>query len=198
LIKFDTIRPVLLRLIVDDIRLSWDLLILVFFAVVMAYSFIIGENTEIKVIISAYMAVLTADGMGSLIENYMFPSAPSLQGAAGDETLILLKMFLFVLVIVLLVIKGGYRVDLLPKRSLLTRLLTNLTFGFLCAGLLVSTLLVYLTGGSFATGTITAAIETNLYQESLLVQLLIDNYSVWFALPAIAIVVVSFFEPREA
>jgi hypothetical protein len=174
------------------------MLILVFFAVVMAYSFIIGENTEIKVIISAYMAILTADGIGSMVENYMFPAAPALDGQAGEETLILLKMFLFVLVIVLLVIKGGYRVDLLPKSSLVTRLLTNITFGFLCAGLLVSTLLVYLTGGSFAAGTITAATETSLYNESVLVQLLIDNYSVWFALPAIAIVVVSFFEPREA
>lgn len=164
----------------------------------MAYSFIIGENQEIKVIISSYMAILTADGVGSLIENYMFPAAPALEGETGEETLILLKMFLFVLVVVLLVIKGGYRVDLVPKNSLVTRLLTNMTFGFLCASLMVSTLLVYLTGGSFATGTITAATETNLYNESMLVQLLIDNYSVWFALPAIAIVLVSFFEPREA
>jgi len=144
------------------------------------------------------MAVLTADGLGSLFQNYLLPAAPSLEGEAGLQTLILLKMFIFVLVIVLLVIKGGYRVDLLPESSLVTRLLSNLSFGFLCAGLMISTLLVYLTGGSFVAGTLTTAAETNLYQESVLVQLLIDNYSIWFALPAIAIVMVSFFEPRES
>jgi len=62
----------------------------------------------------------------------------------------------------------------------------------------LSTLLVYLTGGSFVDGTVSLAADTNLYSESMLVQVLIDNYSVWFALPAIAIVLVSFFEPRES
>lgn len=170
---------------------------MVFFAVVIAYSFIIGRNQALKVIISSYMAILTADGVGSLFENYLLPAAPSLAGEPGVQALILLKMFVFVLVIVLLVIKGGYRVDLLPESSLITRLLSNLTFGFLCAGLMLSTLLVYLTGGSFVAGTLSLAAETNLYSESMLVQVLIDNYSVWFALPAIAIVLVSFFEPRE-
>ncbi len=181
----------------DDIRLSWDLLILVFFALVIAYSFIIGRNQALKVIISSYMAVLTADGISGLFENYLLPAAPALQGEAGEQTLILMKMFLFVLVMVVLVIKGGYRVDLLPESSLLTRFLSNFSFGFLCAGLMVSTLLVYLTGGSFVTGTVQAAMDTNLYKESEMVRLMIDNYSLWFALPAIAIVLVSFFEPRE-
>lgn len=182
----------------EDIRLSWDLLILVFFAVVIAYSFIIGRNQALKVIISTYMAVLTADGIGSLFQTYLLPAAPSLQGEQGIQTLILLKMFIFVLVIVLLVIKGGYRVDLLPESSLVTRVLSNLSFGFLCAGLMVSTLLVYLTGGSFVAGTLSTAANTNLYQESSMVKLMIDNYNIWFALPAIAIVVLSFFEPRES
>lgn len=182
----------------EDIRLSWDLLILVFFAIVIAYSFIIGRNQALKVIIASYMAVLTADGIGSLFQNYLLPAAPSLQGEAGIQTLILMKMFIFVVVIVLLVIKGGFRVDLLPESSLVTRLLSNLSFGFLCAGLMVSTLLVYLTGGSFVTGTLQVAVGTNLYQESSMVQMMIDNYSIWFALPAVAVVLVSFFEPREA
>ena len=181
----------------DNIRLSWDLFILVFFGVVIAYSFIIGRNKTVKVIISTYMAILTADAIGNLLQTYLLPSVPALQGAMGDQALVLIKIFTFVLVIVLLAIKGGFQVDVSPERSVVTRILGNLSFGFLNAGLMVSTILVYLTGGSFVTGSIRAGFESNLYQESHFIQTIVDNYNIWFALPVLAIVIVSLFQHVE-
>lgn len=181
----------------DNIRLSWDLFILVFFGVVIAYSFIIGRNQTLKVIISTYMAILTADGIGNLIQTYLLPAAPTLQGEMGDQALVLIKIFTFVLTIVILAIKGGFQVDVPPEQSVVTRVLGNLSFGFLNAGLMVSTLLVYLTGGSFVTGSIRAGFETNLYRESQFIQTIVDNYNIWFALPVLAIVVVSIFHRSE-
>lgn len=181
----------------ESIRLSWDLFILVFFGVVIAYSFIVGRNQTLKIIISSYIAILTADGVGNLFERYLLPSAPSLQGEMGDQALVLTKIFLFVLVIVLVAIKGGFQVDLIHERSLVARILTNLSFGFLNAGLMVSALLVYLTGGSFIAGTAQAGFATNLYQESQFIQTIIDNYNVWFILPAIALVLISVFQRGE-
>lgn len=182
----------------DNLRLSWDLFIIVFFGVVIAYSFIIGRNQTLKVIIASYMAILTADGLGNIFNTYLIPASPALQGDLGEQTMIMSKIFVFVLVIILLAIKGGFRVDVLPEKRVTVRILSNLTFGFLNAGLIVSTLLVYLTGGSFVMGTVQSAFETNLYTESELVKLMIDNYSIWFAIPALSIVMVSFFEPRES
>jgi hypothetical protein len=182
---------------VDNIRLSWDLFILVFFGVVIAYSFIIGRNQTVKVIISTYMAILTADGLGNLVQTYLLPAAPTLQGEMGDQALVLIKIFTFVLTIVLLAIKGGFQVDVPPEQSVVTRILGNLSFGFLNAGLMVSTLLVYLTGGSFVLGSIRAGFETNLYRESQFIQTIVDNYNIWFALPVLAIVVVSIFHRSE-
>ncbi|MFA6023859.1 MAG: hypothetical protein WC777_01415 [Candidatus Gracilibacteria bacterium] len=181
----------------DNIRLSWDLFILVFFAVIIAYSFIIGRDQTLKVIISTYMAILTADGVGNLLQTYLLPAAPSLQGEAGDQALVLIKIFTFVLAIVLLAIKGGFIVDLPPERSVVTKILGNLSFGFLNAGLMVSTLLVYLTGGSFVMGSVRAGFESNLYQESQFIQSIVDNYNIWFSLPVLAIVVVSLFHPSQ-
>ena len=189
--------PLVETFTVDNFRLSWDLFMLVLFAVVIAYSFVLGRNQTLKMIIASYMAILTADGIGNIFQTYLLPAAPSLEGEAGDQALILMKIFIFVLVIVLITIKGGFRVDMLPEGSVVTRLLSNLSFGFLNAGLMISTLLVYLTGGSFVTGTLAVAINSNLYQESEFVQLMIDNYNIWFALPAFAFILVSFFEPRE-
>lgn len=178
----------------ENIRLSWDLFVLVFFAIVIAYSFIIGRNQTLKVIIASYIAILTADGIGNLIQTYLLPTAPTLQGETGDQALVLIKIFIFVTVIVLLVIKGGFQVNILPEQSLVTRIIANLSFGFLNAGLMVSTLLIYLTGGSFVTGTVEAGLQTNLYRESQFIQTIVDNYNVWFAVPAIALVLVSLFQ----
>lgn len=194
---FAKLSPVFFFCAVDNIRLSWDLFILVFFGVVIAYSFIIGRNQTLKVIISTYMAILTADGIGNLIQTYLLPAAPTLQGEAGDQAMVLIKIFTFVFSIVILAIKGGFVVDVPPEQSVVTRVLGNLSFGFLNAGLMVSTLLVYLTGGSFVTGSIRAGFETNLYRESQFIQAIVDNYNVWFALPVLALVIVSLFHRSE-
>ncbi len=148
-------------------------------------------------LISTYMAILTADGIGNLLQTYLLPTAPALQGEVGDQALVLIKIFTFVLTIVLLAIKGGFVVDVLPEQSVVTRILGNLSFGFLNAGLMVSTILVYLTGGSFVTGSIRAGFETNLYQESQFIKAIVDNYNIWFALPVLALVVVSLFNRTE-
>ncbi|MBT4384140.1 hypothetical protein HOD30_00145 [Candidatus Peregrinibacteria bacterium] len=179
-----------------NLHLSWDLFIIVFFSLVMTYSMIIGRNSSIKVLIVTYMAILTADGLGNLFDQYLLPAAPSLQGESGVQALILIKIAVFVLTILLLVIKGGFRVDMVPEKSMVSRVISTLTFGFLNSGLMVSTLLVYLTGDSFVSGALNSALKTNLYAESELVQVMIDNYNVWVAVPAIALVIVSFFEAR--
>lgn len=144
------------------------------------------------------MAILSADGLGNIFKQYVFPAMPTLQGTEADNALIFLKIFVFVLAIVLIAIKGGFYVDIMFERSLVTRLLATLTFGFFNAGLIVSTILVYISGASFVGGTINIATSTNLYKESQFVKLMIDNYNIWFALPAIALVLISFFEPRQA
>lgn len=182
---------------VENIRLSWDLFVLVFFAIIIAYSFIIGRNQTIKVIISTYMAILTADGIGNLFQTYLLPAAPSLQGELGEQSLVLIKIFIFVLTIVILVIKGGFAVGLADEDSIVTRIIGNLGFGFLNAGLMVSTLLVYLTGGSFVMGGIHAGLEANFYKESQFIQTIVDNYNAWFAVPVLAIVLVSLFQRSE-
>ena len=179
-----------------NILLSWDLFIIVFFGMVITYSLLIGRNATLKVIIATYMAILTADGLGNVFEQYLLPAAPSLAGQAGIQALVLLKITVFILVILLLVVKGGFRVDMPAENSMLVRVLSSTSFGFLNAGLIVCTLLVYLTGGSFVFGTLHSALETDLYRESELIQLMVDNYSIWFALPAVAVVFLSFVSPH--
>ncbi len=178
-----------------DVRLSWDLFIIVFFAVIIAYSFIIGKNRTLKVIIGTYLAILTADGLGNLFEQYLMPSIPSLSGAEGEQALILMKIIVFIIVIVLVTVKGSFTVDVFSDKALATRMLATFIFGVLNAGLIVSTVLVFISGFSFVNGFYGMMSATSLYMESDLVRMMVDNYNVWFALPAIAFVGVSVIEP---
>ncbi len=179
-----------------NIVLSWDLFIFVFFTIIIAYSFIVGRNQTIKIIIGTYMATLTADGIGNLVHQYLggpTPVVKFLGGPSADEILISMKILLFIIVIVTIAVRGGFQVSILAEHKLPVRMLMTFLFGILNAGLIVSTLLLYVSGlsliGADQIGTVGA-----LASESILVQLMIENYSLWFSLPAISLVVVSFVE----
>jgi hypothetical protein len=181
-----------------DIVLSWDLVIILFFTIIIAYSFIIGRDATIKNIIAAYIALLTADGLGNLAEQYLGGDNPILILLAGpnaDMMLIMAKIIFFIIVTVIIAVKGGFNVSILNEQSPSTTLLITLLLGTLNAGLIVSTLLLYVSGlsliGSDQIGA--QALSTNSY----LVQLMVQNYNLWFSLPAITFVGLSFVEGSE-
>ena len=143
------------------------------------------------------MAILAADGLGNIVNMYILPNVNELGSLEANQILILMKILVFVIVIVLLSIKGGFIVNVLEERSLPMAIMATLTFGFLNAGLIVSTILVYISGSSFVDGSTDVSSVTTLYQESELVKLMINNYNIWFALPVFALVLISFVEVKK-
>ncbi|MBT5016306.1 hypothetical protein HN748_05850 [Candidatus Peregrinibacteria bacterium] len=179
-----------------NIVLSWDLFIIVFFSVIIAYSFIVGRNQTIKIIIGTYMATLAADGVANLAHKYLggpTPIVKFLGGPSADEILITMKIILFIIVVVTIAVRGGFEVSILAEQRLPIRVLMTFLFGVLNAGLIVSTLLLYVSGLSLIGAAQIGTIST-IGENSMLVQLMIENYSLWFSLPAISLVVVSFVE----
>lgn len=178
------------------VTLSWDLFVAVFFTVIIAYSFIIGKNNTLKIIIGTYVAVLAADGLGNLIQQYLLGQSPVLKvlpAAFEGQALVLFKIIVFIIAIVLIAVRGGFFVDLPEEETAIGRLIAIFCFGFLSAGLVVSTILVYVSGFSFVKGAsdITLSPIFDLYKQSQMVQIMINNYNVWFSLPAIAFVAMS-------
>lgn len=180
-----------------DINLSWDLFVIVFFAVIIAYSFIIGRNHTFKVIIASYIAILTADGIGNLIERYLLGDSAvfgKLELANPVAGMIILKIFIFVATIVLIATRGRFTINVDHSDSSAVNIILNLTYGILSAGLITSTILIYTSGASLVQESTMALNETvmAMYRDSLMVQTMIDNYNIWFSLPAITFVVSSF------
>lgn len=187
------------------LKLSWDLFVVVIFAVIIAYSLIIGKANTLKVIIGSYLAILSADGLGNLFKQYVFSSKEvmmffKLFGMSNeDKTMILVKVLVFIAAIVIIAMKGGFEVHSGIGKHGVIGLIMNLIFGFLSAGLVISTLLIYVSGASFVGGSVSILNNTlaSAYAESQMVKLMIDNYNFWFALPAVCFLITSLFHKKE-
>ena len=183
-----------------------------FFAIIMAYSFIIGKNGTVKIIIASYIAILTADGLGNLVGQALERGSQSSYSDAvlsigltpemltSSYSLIVIKIITFVMTIVLLTTRGKFGVMVGEGHSTAEHVLFTALFGLLAAGLIVSTILVYMTGGSFVLGATQAAGTggIDITNGSILASLLTEYYSAWFALPAVAFVVASLTEDGES
>ncbi len=179
-----------------QINLSWDLFVIVFFAVIIAYSFIIGRNQTLKIIISSYIAILASDGVGNLIEKYLIGSKAlihSLSIVNSEGSLLIIKIIIFVATIVLITTKGRFAINMTSTGSSLLNFGLMFIYGILSAGLITSTILIYASGASLVQeGLVLSDAMTAIYKASPLVRLMINNYNAWFSLPAITFVVSSF------
>lgn len=184
-----------------QINLSWDLFIIVFFTIIIAYSFIIGRNQTLKVIISTYIAILTADGIGNIIEKFISPQVINIVFPRTDflTAAIIIKILIFVFVIVILAMKGKFEVESGGERSPSMSMIVSALFGVLSAGLIISTILFYMSGGSFLQPSFLggAGAISSIRRGSLLIGHLIDYYNLWFSMPAIVFALTSFVRKAE-
>lgn len=188
-----------------DIRLTWDLFILVFFGIIVAYSFIIGQNHTLKIILGTYASALAADAGGNLLSLYLAKSKLAMKGFSSlsiqtqEDAAIFLKVVLFIILVILLTIRGGISVELKPGKSVFTRFILTGVFGFLSAGLIVSTVLMYVSGLSFVTGGAVSGQSSILSfsGQSPFVQQLLTYYNLWFLLPVVALLVREFLAGKD-
>ncbi len=187
------------------LKLSWDLFVIVIFTVIVAYSIIIGREKTLRVTIATYLAILTADGIGNLFKQYFFSNKEftSILHLAGigieDYTLILVKILVCITAIVIVTIKGSFTVSSNFLKGGAVGVIMNMIFGFLSAGLLISTFLVYSSGASFVAGSVTMTNQTlsEAYGQSEMIRMMIDNYNFWFSVPSLAFIITSLFNSAE-
>jgi len=181
---------------------TWDPFILVSFAIVTAYSFIVGRNATMKIIISTYIAILATDGIGNLVGTYILDGgglANYLSTTAAGAAVIF-KILVFVVAIVTLTIHGNFFVEIPRDKSMMITLATTTAFGVLSAGLIISTVLIYIDGGGFlgesAINTL-PGIHVDITGTSQIAKHITENYNFWFSLPAISILFVSLISIAE-
>ncbi len=196
--------------------LSWDLFLLAFFAVVVAYSFIIGKNQTLKVILGTYIAILCADGLGNIFTKYLISSGPFLRFMSlfgfsnGQQTVAIFKVIVLMVLVVTISVKGLFQVESEENGNFSIRFLVTSLLGVLSAGLLISTVLVFISGTSLIGGTLSEALRVtgnspgsiNVFQEaydsSRLIRIMLDYANLWFFLPGLVFVAMSVFHKKSA
>ncbi len=177
-----------------NLTLSWDLFIIVFFALVITYSFIIGKKESIKIILSSYIAIVAVQGLGNFTERILgFSETQSMLGSVGiplDTTMTsVLKLTLFIAIVVFLAVRAGLHVQYGNNGSAVTNVAMTGLSGFATAGLLLATLLTFIAGSPLLDMHITATpgLEAVLKQSQLMT-IMIQNLDLWFTLPAAVLV----------
>jgi hypothetical protein len=176
-----------------NLTLSWDLFIVVFFAIIMSYSFIIGQHQSMKVIIASYIGIIATQGIGNVLARLMGGDSQAILASVGipfDITLIALaKIFLFAICIIIFVIRSGIEVTFDKEAGTILSIVYTGLFGFSTAGLIVSTILTYAAGGGILDSSIVASSTiAAIAKGSQLMQLMILNQDIWFTLPAFLII----------
>jgi len=183
-----------------EITLSWDLMVIVFFAVVIAYSFIVGKDESIKIVIASYISILAVQGIGNLLMKF-FENAGPVAGIVGlsanSNILSVAKLIIFVAMIIFLALKGGFEMQNSSSLGGIMEPIFTAAFGIATAGLLMSALLTFIAARPLLDTTIiNAPLLAPLLSQSTLVQWMVLYQDVWFCLPALLLLVIGFLNSR--
>ena len=186
-----------------NINLSWDLFIVVFFAVVTAYSFIIGRNQTLKVITASYISILCADGLGNIFSKYLANSEAFMKimklfsVGSSIQAIAFFKVLLLIVLIVIIAVKGVFDFRSEDDSGMAIRIITLIVLGVLSAGLMLGSMLIFVSGSSLVTALVSNNNNlTEIYGQSRLVKVMLDFANIWFILPGIALIVISYFSKK--
>lgn len=183
------------------VTLTWDLLVIVFFAIVVAYSFIVGKDESVKIVIAAYIAAVAVQGIGNILMLLSGSSQPivNMLGYELDVNLVsTVKIILFVALIIFLAIKGGFEMSYAKELEGIWQTVLTGAFGFATAGLLLSTLVTYIAARPILDTQIENAPSLSpLLLQSRLVQVMVDYQDIWFSLPAFLLLAVGILSNRK-
>lgn len=183
-----------------NITLSWDLFIIVFFAVVITYTFIIGKRESVKLLIASFVAIVGIQAIGNLLTQYA-PQLDIVWSTVGftltSQIISMIKLFLFIACALFLAIRGGIQVEYRRQESTVINGVLTGTFGFATAGLLLSTILTYIADVPLLDANLAQnAALSPLIQQSQFIQLMVFNQDLWFAGPMLLLVVVGIIDNR--
>jgi len=180
-----------------NLTLSWDLFIIVFFAIVVTYTFIIGKKESVKMIVATYIAIVAVQGIGNLLQRLTNDTGGTMLNFLGMPTMSLpvlsiIKLVLFITIVILLTVKAGINVEYNRENSIVSIAVTALS-GVATAGLLLSALLTYVSNVPLLDMTMPEVSSLSpILQQSSLMQIMILNQDLWFSLPAVMLIVAGY------
>lgn len=183
-----------------QVTLSWDLLIILFVALVVAYSFIVGKDASVKIIVATYIAFVAVQAIGNVFLLLLGASTASMLGLSlSPHVLAIAKLVLFAAAVVFMAIKGGIDIRSGDSFGTVWDIALSAALGLATAGLLLSSLVTYVAGRPILDMTLRSADALGgILADSPLVLAVVEYQHVWFALPAVLLLVIGFLGSRSS
>lgn len=181
-----------------QVTLSWDLLIILFVALVVAYSFIVGKDASVKIIVATYISVIAVQALGNVTILLTSASTASMVGLSLSPSVLAIgKLILFAAAVVFMAVKGGIQVETGGGFGTVWDIAISAALGFSTATLLLSSLVTYISGRPLLDMTLGSADALGgILLSSPLVHAVVEYQHVWFALPALLLLAVGFLGNR--
>lgn len=181
------------------LTLTWDLIVVVFFALVVVYSFIVGRDAAMKIAVSAVLAVVAVQGIGNAIALLAPPANAYLAGADLALPLRYLPVFkiaLLAVAIVALSLRAGFRCNG-ERTGAISDLAFTAAFAVATAGLLLIALITFLAGKPLLDPSLSSADAiTPLLAQSTLLPLFVAQQDLWYVLPGFLLLLCGFLGKR--
>lgn len=177
-----------------NVAITWDLLIIVFFAIITTYSLIIGRHEAVKVLVASHIAAFAAQGIGMGMTTGTTAATPLLHTLGfviGPTTIGTVQLVAFVSLLVAVAIYGGLSSDYEEDSVIDTAVAAGL--GVATAAFLLVNLLAILGNSSPFAPTLAETPDlAPLFSQSTLASTLTSLQPLWLLLPAVLLVGTSF------
>jgi hypothetical protein len=174
-----------------NFTLTWDLFVLMFFALVTTYTFIIGKKESVKIILGSYVGIVAVQALGNVIIRFwgFIAGFVGMSTAIDSTVLTIFKLIIFIAIVIILTVKSGY--DIVYSGSMNVTAAVGITalLGFATAGLMLSTLLTYVANTPLLDMALSKQTTMAvIIQQSQLMQIMILHQDLWFFLPAVVLI----------
>lgn len=176
---------------------------MLFFMLVIIYSFIIGADKTIKILIGSYVSLLVADwvwNMFKIFSDWAFPIVGLTPIVYTDIELITYKIIVFIILIVVFGTRWKFDSDVTVGLSWAKSTLVTFIFAFLSAWVILAALFILSSWWTLLTKDVNQNMSENysiIYASSYLMQLIKLNANLIFALPIILYLALSMRNHEE-
>ncbi len=168
---------------------TWDLFIIIFFAVLVVFGIALGRERAIVGVIASYIGLITANVWGNAAYNLIGGTSANigdLSLTAGNSPF-MIKAIIFAIIAILLIAKGDFLKKAVTYHTGMFSMMFSAIYSFLNAGLIVTALVSFLSDAQ----------RTELLAQSELTNTIIQYQTWWLVLPVVLMIILGFKHVEE-
>jgi len=168
---------------------TWDLFIIIFFALLVVFGIALGRERAIVGVIASYIGLVVGNIWGNAIYNLVGGTSASIGEislTAGNSPF-MIKAIIFAFILILLIVKGDFLKKAITHHTGIFSMFFAAIYSFLNAGLIITAFVSFLSDAQ----------RTELLAQSDLVNTIIQYQTWWLVLPVILMIILGFKHAEE-